>query len=136
MVTTRTTKRKKKYKETTKNPPTTTTKNSHHYWSRQQSQHWTQKPTTADLAGLETHHADLQLNRATTPISTSGIGEQIWVLCGKDGGYSQKFLWVFATVENSTTLATVWWICGLEFWYRFEIRLMITVELHWLSGLQ
>ena len=48
---------------------------SHHRWSRQQQpqpQCQTQKPTTIDLADLETHHANLQLNRATMLIS------QIW----------------------------------------------------------
>ena len=41
-------------------------------------------------------------------ISTGGIGEKIWVLCGKDGGYSLQFLWVLVIVENNTALAMVW----------------------------
>ena len=78
-----------------KNPPPEI---SHHPWScQQQRQRQTQKPTTADL---EAHHANLQLNRATTPISTGGIGEQIWVLCGKDDGYSLQLLWVLASVDD------------------------------------
>ena len=39
--------------------------------------------------------------KPTTPISTGGIGEQIWVLYGKDGGFSPQFLWLLAIVENN-----------------------------------
>ena len=57
-------------------------------------------------------------------ISTDGIGEQIWVLCGKDSGYSLQFLWVLAIVKNSTILAMVIRYGGFVDW-NFDMGLRL-----------